>query len=729
MSKQKPKNYKQKKTYKKSVKKQEDIAIKKQDKKRKIYPILLVIITLVVYSSSLKNDFIYNWDDSGYILKNEVIHEITAENINTIFTSFYFHNYHPLTTMTYAIEYAIVGESPFLYHLNNVILHLLNVLLVFWMILLLKPKKYDWAAIVALLFAIHPMHVESVAWISERKDVLYAFFYLGSIISYLYYKTKGKQLKYYIYSIVLFLLSCMSKSMAVTLPLVLILIDFYVEKEAFNFKIFIKKIWSFGIQKIMFFIISIGFGIAAVYSQDTAIQNLAPILGPYERISILSYTFLLYLVKVFTPIQLSAMYPYPLKTAGLLPLKYLIAPLGVMILIVVLFIFRKKIKNIIWGVLFFLLTISIVIQFVPVGGVILSERYTYLPYIGFFFLIASFYDKIRFDTSFVLYKSRKFFVAILFVFLSWFAYASYDRISYWEDGDILFTDVIEKYPNLPFAYSNRGYLYFDHYAMNTFKEVNQQQFNIYMDKALADYNQAIVLDSTFLDAVVNRGVLLYNYGQVINNPEMYKMSLRDFNTALRLEGNNKDALLGRANTLSTLGQYEEALPDYNAYILLFENPERRKGDWEAKAYLWRGTAYYKIGEFDKALIDFETATGLLADYWETYYWIGLIYQQKEDFNTAITYFNQSLTMNPEHSESYSWRGLAKYNIKDYQGSIQDYTLAIQYNPNDVAAYINRSLSYNELGMYKEALNDLDILIQSNYPVNEAYYKSLLAKLN
>jgi protein O-mannosyl-transferase len=726
MSKQKPQKYKPKQ--KASTKKQEDIALKKQNKKRKIYPILLVIITLLVYSSSLKNGFIYNWDDSGYILKNEVIHEITAENVNTIFTSFYFHNYHPLTTITYAIEYAIVGESPFLYHFNNLILHLLNTLLVFWMILLIKPKKYDWAGIVALLFAIHPMHVESVAWISERKDVLYAFFYLGSIISYLYYKTKGKKLKYYIYSIVFFLLSCLSKSMAVTLPLVLILLDFYLEKDSLSFKLFIKKIWKFGTQKTVFFIISIGFGVAAVYSQDTAIQNLAPILSPYERISILSYTFLLYSIKVFAPIQLSAMYPYPLKMGGLLPLKYLIAPLGVILLIVLLFVFRKKIKNIIWGILFFLLSISIVIQFVPVGGVILSERYTYLPYIGFFFLIAAFYDKIRFDTKFVLYKSRKFFVALLLVVLSWFAYATYDRVSYWEDGDLLFTNVIEQYPNLSFAYSNRGFLYFDHYAMNTFKEVNQQQFNIYMDKALADYNHAIALDSTFVDAVVNRGVLLYNYGQVINNPEMYKASLKDFNSVLNMEANNKDALLGRANTLSTLGQYEKALPDYNVYILLFENPERSTGEWEEKAYLWRGTAYYKIGEFDKALFDFEVSAKLLPEYWESYYWTGLVYQQKEDFNAAINYFNQSIRMYPEHSESYSWRGLAKYNIKDYQGAIQDYTKAIQYNPNDVAAYVNRSLTYNELGMYNEAIKDLDVLLQSGYPLNEDYYKSVLERV-
>jgi tetratricopeptide (TPR) repeat protein len=131
-------------------------------------------------------------------------------------------------------------------------------------------------------------------------------------------------------------------------------------------------------------------------------------------------------------------------------------------------------------------------------------------------------------------------------------YLTYDRISYWENGDILFTDVIEKYPNFPFAYSNRGYLYFDHYAMKTYKETNPQQFIRYMDLALSDYNNAISLDTSFVSPRVNKAVLLYNYGQFQNDTVKYHAALKDFTIALKLQPKNKDALLGRANTLGTL---------------------------------------------------------------------------------------------------------------------------------------------------------------------------------
>ena len=727
-------SYNKKQKYKKkAVVKQASKSMKTKEvqpskfKKFRVYPLLILGLTLLVYASSLSHDFIYNWDDTGYIIDNEVIHELSAENVKTIFSSFYFHNYHPLTTISYAIEYALVGESPFLYHLNNLILHLLNTLLVFWLILLIKPKKYDWAAIVAFLFALHPMHVESVAWISERKDVLYAFFFLASLISYLYYKTKDRKIKYLIYSFVFFLLSCLSKSMAVTLPLVLILIDFYLEKESLNFKLFIQKLWRFGIRKAHFFAISLLFGILAVKSQDTAIQDLNPLLSIYERISVLAYTLLLYFLKVFAPVKLSAMYPYPLKTAGVLPLKYLLAPIAILLIIVFLIIYRKKLKDFFFGLFFFLITIAVVIQFVPVGGVILSERYTYLPYLGFFFMIGAFYQRIRFDKTFVLYKFRKLFTLLLIMMMLWFTYLSYDRISYWKNGDVLFTDVIEKYPNFPFAYSNRGYLYFDHYAMKTYKETNPQQFVRYMDLALSDYNMAISLDTSFVSPRVNKAVLLYNYGQFQNDTAKYYAALKDFTIALHLQPKNKDALLGRANTLGTLQRYEEAIPDYDSYIQLMENPNRKKGDWDSKAYLWRGTAYFKIGNLDLALSDFQTTANLLPDYWESYYWTALIYHQNEDYPTAISYYDQALLRNPEHSESYSWRGLAKYKMKDYQAAINDYTLAIQYNPNDVAAYINRALAYNDLGMYNEALNDLNILVQSSYPVNQAFYFSVKEK--
>ncbi|HOH85066.1 MAG TPA: hypothetical protein PLI16_10680, partial [Bacteroidales bacterium] len=160
-------------------------------KKVRLYAAIAVLFTLLLYIPSLNNDFIVNWDDGGYIHEHELVHKISWDNFVTIFnpTTFYKGNYHPLTTFFFAVEYSLVGEHALLYHINNLILHLLNVLLVFVFIRLLS-KRATIAALVALLFGIHPMHVESVAWISERKDVLYTFFFMLSLIQYFYYVTK-----------------------------------------------------------------------------------------------------------------------------------------------------------------------------------------------------------------------------------------------------------------------------------------------------------------------------------------------------------------------------------------------------------------------------------------------------------------------------------------------------------------------------------------------------------
>ena len=273
----------------------------------------ILLLTFIIYLPSLNNDFIINWDDAGYIHENEPIKKINSENIKIIFTQFYKGNYHPLTTLFYAVEYSLVGESPFLYHLNNLVFHLLNVLLLYIFIKKISGKTIV-AAFCALFFGIHPMHVESVAWISERKDVLYTFFFFFSLIMYLKYLDNDSRKKWHYWlSIFLFILSLLSKSAAVSLPLVLLLIDYYYKRKL-NIKTII-------IEKIPYFILSIIFGLVAIASQNEtgAIQNLTPLYSIFDRFFIVSYATLIYLIKFFLPVKLSAMYAYPQLINGHLP--------------------------------------------------------------------------------------------------------------------------------------------------------------------------------------------------------------------------------------------------------------------------------------------------------------------------------------------------------------------------------------------------------------------------
>ena len=209
-------------------------------KNHKIILSLCLILAILAISlfPSLKNDFI-NWDNQQYTTKNKTITELSWRNIETIFDRTYMGHYHPLTLLSYSLEYRFFKLNPFAYHLTNLILHLLNGLLVFWLILMLKGGVLT-SLVVSLLFGIHPLHVESVAWIFERKDLLYSFFFLGSLIVYLaYLKTRG--VRYYALSLFLFLLSLFLKSMAVTLPFVLVLCDTLLHRKI-DRKCLIEKI-------------------------------------------------------------------------------------------------------------------------------------------------------------------------------------------------------------------------------------------------------------------------------------------------------------------------------------------------------------------------------------------------------------------------------------------------------------------------------------------------------
>ena len=525
---------------------------------------LIGVVTILVYAKTIGYGLIYNWDDAGYILKNEYIKVLSLSSIIDVFSSFHLHNYHPLTTLTYALEYSIVGENAWLYHLDNLILHLANTYLVYLLIMGLFKEKTLPALIAAALFSLHPMHVESVAWVSERKDVLYTLFFLLAMIRYLRYIEHRKR-KELMMTGVFFLLSCLSKSAAVTLPVVLLAMDWYFRRK-----------WSLNIiiEKIPFLLISLAFGILAIFSQDTAIQDLNPILSLGERVLIVCWGVCLYIGKFIAPLELSAFYPYPLKFNDVLPWYYYFAPFLVALLGVFLWVSRKWGREVLFGFAFFFITISLVLQLMPVGGAILAERYTYVPYLGLIFVLVWPLNKLQsLDVSKKILGNLRMYLRIMILVLIAFVFLTSERTKFWKDGDVLFTDVIEKYPLFPYAYNNRGFLYWDYYALKVYPD-NEIKKNVYVEKALKDYNMAITLDPSYVGAFSNRAILYYNTG----NPQK---ALDDFNALLQMDPSHKDGLLGRANTLSTLERFTESIADYDAYLLLKQD--------DPKAWLWNGS--------------------------------------------------------------------------------------------------------------------------------------------
>ncbi|MDD1444221.1 hypothetical protein MEO93_28560, partial [Dolichospermum sp. ST_sed3] len=273
----------------------------------------IIIITLAIYVRSVNSDFI-NWDDDKLIYQNEDIKKVDFDHIKKMFSTFYVQMYQPLSTLTYAVEFKFFGANPKVYHLNNILLHVLNSILVLLFILMLTGNNMiSW--LTAVLFAIHPMHTESVAWVAERKDLMYTFFYLLSLMFYVRYLDKAYRTKYLFLSLGFFVFSLLSKSAAVTLPLVLILIDRYISR---------KLNISNNLNKIPFFLLSLIFGIITLYSQ----LGFAPPKDLYEhqtiidRFFIASYSLVFYFFKFFITVKLSALHPFPVKSSIFLPAIY-----------------------------------------------------------------------------------------------------------------------------------------------------------------------------------------------------------------------------------------------------------------------------------------------------------------------------------------------------------------------------------------------------------------------
>ena len=218
--------------------------------------LLVLVASAITWFPSVKNDFV-NWDDIIYIMNNDMIHSFSLENISKIFSTYWMGNYHPFAILSFTFDYQFFKITPQGYHFHNMVLHLVNTALVYFFCFHLMNRRVGIATVAALLFAVHPMHVESVAWISERKDLLYTMWFLMALIAYLFY-CRNKDFKYLGLSLILFLFSLLSKAQAVTLPLSLLALDYFL-----NRKFTVKTL----AEKIPFFLLSLVFGIIAIYAQ------------------------------------------------------------------------------------------------------------------------------------------------------------------------------------------------------------------------------------------------------------------------------------------------------------------------------------------------------------------------------------------------------------------------------------------------------------------------------
>jgi protein O-mannosyl-transferase len=492
-------------------KKSKKLLDKKPDK-NKILIILgcIFIVSFFIYSNSFQNEILYGWDDGEYVSDKSVQNFKVAE----FFSNYYLGMYQPIAAFSFAINYQLSGLNPAAYHFTNFLLHLINISLVFFLIFKIS-KRLEISAFVAFLFAIHPMHTEAISWMSTRSNLLFFMFYLSALISYVNYLKDNRNIKHLLLCFGFFVLSLFSKSIAITLPIMLFVFDFYLSRK------FSKKLIF---EKIPFFILSIIFGLVAIFAAKSYghITYLETDYSAFDRIFLICYAIVFYVVKLIIPINLSAIYSFPLKENGSLPWEYYGAFLLVILAIWLIYKFRKN-KDLIFGTGFFLIAISVVLPLFWSRFFIVSERYSYLAYIGLYFILGSILQ------NFLSIKKKiikPIIYSILIVFIIFFAITTVQRNKVWKNPDILMTDVISKNENG----MNAAYAYF---FRGNYKDQKQDYNN-----ALKDYNEAIRNYPEYIIAYNNRGI-------VRGIMQDFEGAYNDFNKCINLNKTYADPYYNR----------------------------------------------------------------------------------------------------------------------------------------------------------------------------------------
>jgi tetratricopeptide (TPR) repeat protein len=640
-----------------------------------------LILTLIVYLPSFTNGFT-NWDDPEYI-NNLYVNNLSLAGIVKIFSVYFIGNYHPLTLLSLGIDRLIGGDNPFIFHFTNLLLHLLNTFLVFLLVKRLTQNNLL-ALLTFVLFGVHTLHVESVAWVSERKDVLYSFFFLLSLVIYTTYAS-GRKSIYYWLSFLFFLLSILAKGQAVVLVVILPLIDYVKGRKWFS-----PKVLS---EKIPFLLLSLIFGWIAIRAQESANAINVNYFTLPERFAFASFGLAQYLIKSLVPLGLSAYYPFPPRLInGGIPSFYWFYIISFPVFFMGSYLLFKRSKIYAFGISMFFLTLLPLLQLIPVGGAIMADRYFYIPSVGLMLCFAVGLLEIR-NTTFR--------YALIILFILVLSSLSFSRCMVWKGSMTLWDDVISKYEYADVAHFDRGFVYAD---------LGQ------WDKAIADYSKALEIDPNFADGYFDRGIAYGALGE-------WNKAIDDYSKAIEINPKYTNAYDNRGVAWVKLGQWDKAIADYS--MAIESDPEY------TKAYDQRAFAYGNLEQWDKAIADYTRAIEGNPKYPDTYDDRGIAYGHLGQFDKAIADFSSVIAIDPNFTKAYCNRGVAYGSLGQWDKAIADFSSAIGIDPKYTDAYDFRGVAYINLGQYNKALADFSRAIEIDPNFTKAYYDREFAyrKLN
>jgi tetratricopeptide (TPR) repeat protein len=642
---------------------------------RRVIAIGLLLFTLVLglFAPAVRNQFV-NYDDNLYVTENSRVSSgVTWENLKWACGHPVAANWHPVTMWSHMVDGQLFGLNPQGHHLTSMLLHALNAVLVF--VWLQRMTGAMWRSLlVAALFAIHPLRVESVAWVAERKDVLSGCFGLLTLIFYTRYAQAKMRMaaggtRNYWLALLFFALGLMSKPMLVTWPCVMLLLDYW-PLERFQ----PRRAWQLVTEKIPFVALAAGSSVVTflVQQQEGTVMSAESLpLGVRSGNALISYCR--YLGKMFWPTDLAVFYPHPEHWR--LP-QVLVAGGCLVGISVLVFLRRRRSPFLVMGWLWFCGTLVPVIGLVQVGSQALADRYTYLPSLGVMILVVWGADELTrgWRQRVVALSVTGVAAVVCCLLLTW------QQLRYWKDSETLFRHALAVTENNSIARNGLG---------AALVETGQTE------EAIHQFQEALRLNPDFAEARASLGAAWVKAGQ-------FDEAIHQSREALRLKPDLAVAHYNLGLALVKVGQTEEAIHQFREALRL--RPDA------VDAYGNLGTVLLGQGQTDAAIIQFQHVLRLDPSHVAAHNNLGNALLGQGQTDAAIIQFQEVLRLDPSHAAAHNNLGSALANKGQTDAAIQQFQESIRRNPDDADAHNNLGIVLERqgqvdaaIGQYREAL--------------------------
>jgi tetratricopeptide (TPR) repeat protein len=639
----------------------------------------LAIATLAVYRPVYNYEFI-DLDDDVYVTNNTIVQSgLSWQNVKWAFTTKLATNWHPLTWLSLMLDCSLFGVKPGPMHLVNVAFHVANTVIL--LIIFNRMTKRLWpSAFVAALFALHPLHVESVAWVSERKDVLSTLFWLLTMLAYVRYAERPLAGRYTT-AIVFFALGLIAKPMLVTLPFVLMLLDYWpldrirnrreasspstapLAKNRGPKSTIRNLLW----EKLPFLILTVISSIITyiVQQKGGAMSVMTFELKFYNAVC----SYYEYIIKMLVPTRLAVLYPH--RADSLSIIQVIISGIILVLITAVAFYYGRRFKYLIFGWCWYLGTLVPVSGLVQVGIQSMADRYTYIPLVGLFIIIVfgacDLLESIRF---------KKYILIILAAAcLSCCIFITSAQLKYWQNSPMLFEHTL--------ALTKNNFIILNNYGTTLMRQKKFQQAAQYLA-------QAVKIRPTSPDYRTNLGGAFKGAGRFDDAIEQYKI-------ALILDPNYASAHKNLAIALALKGDYDGAIEQYKIYLGPDANVVKLYQDL-ASMLTEQGKADDAVSQLQKALAAQPQSADVLSN-------LGYTLAQNGKFQQAVEYYNQSLQLDPNNVLTHGRLALALAPLGKIDESIEHCRIVLAARPNDIQMY-------NNLGMLLRAKGEFNAAAES-----------------